>query len=427
MNRFLVFIIILIVVFRLGAVLFLQQKQISVSPVQDPLEYRNLAVNILRGNPFSMAQKPPYVSDLIRTPAYPVFLSLTFLFDENGYLAVFLQQIMIIASAWMVWAMLRRYGVYNSISMFFSAILLAEPRLWFWSLETMTEAMFIFFMMLAVFFMLYPNDIRAKHIIGSALAFGLALLTRPSGLLWAAGFLIFFAFYKAPFKRKLFVSLGFVLITFAVVSPWVWRNYQLVGRPILSSSQEINYALGFQKEPNEVTSECAGFTKDSKGREVCLFRSFTAEGFGDLEKFVLDLRDKTSFYQFLKRNIVGAYYLWVPNDYKDIISIVRNSIAGSSGDLSGGWLYFADVSYRAYLLFLAAIGALALAGFMFLYKSGKLPVAGLLGGIVFLSTFVNFGIAGGRHHLILLPIILFLAGLGLFYAGESFYRRPVDY
>ena len=423
MNRFLVFIIILIVISRLAAVVFLHQKQISVSPVQDPLEYRNLAVNILRGNSFSMAQNTPYVPDLLRTPAYPAFLSLTFLFDEAGYLAVFLQQIMLIASAWMLWAMLRRFRVYKAISLFFSIILLAEPRLWFWSLETMTEALFIFLIMLSVFFLIYPEVIRAKHIVGSAFAFGLTLLTRPSGLLWAAGFMIFSALYEAPLKKKIFASVCFIIIVVAIVSPWVWRNYQLTGRLILSSSQEINYALGFQKGPNEVTSGCAGFIRDSKGREVCMFRSFTSEGFNDVEILAKDLRGTTSFYSFLKRNIIGAYYLWVPNDYKDIISIARNSIFGSSGDLSGGWLFFANISYRAYSLFLIVTGILALAGFAFLYENGKYSVAGLFGGIIFFSTLINFGIAGGRHHLILLPAVLFLAGLGLFYATERLYRR----
>jgi hypothetical protein len=423
LNIYLALAIVFIILARFMILAFLYLKQISPSPVQDPLEYRNLAINILKGNPFSMAQNPPYVFDLIRTPAYPFFLSLTFWFDETGYLAVFLQQIMIIVSAWMLWAVLRRYQSYKTVPLIFAAFLLVDPRIWFWSLETMTEALFMFLTMSAVFFMLFPEVIRMKHIAGSAFSFGLALLTRPSGLLWLAGFMIFFAFYKTSFRRKFFAFFSFIIIIAIIISPWVWRNYKLVGKPILSASQPINYALGFQREQNMVTSACSDFIKDSKGRKACLFRSFTLDGFNDVERLVRDLRKTTSLYSFLKRNIIGGYYFWTPNDYKDIVSIVRNSISGAKGDLSGKWLFFADASYIVYSLFLILTGILALTGFVFLYKNGKRSVLGLLGGIVFFSTFLNFGMAGGRHHLILLPIVLFLAGLGSFYTIEHFQYR----
>jgi len=87
LSRALIFFIGFIVVAKIALVFFLYTNKFPVSPIQDPLEFRNLALNILEGR-FSSAQEEPFVPELYRTPAYPLFLSATFLLDKNGYLAI---------------------------------------------------------------------------------------------------------------------------------------------------------------------------------------------------------------------------------------------------------------------------------------------------------------------------------------------------
>ena len=174
---FLILLVAMIVFGRIITVAVLYAKHVSPSPVQDPLEYRNLAINILEGNSFSMAQESPYVPDLLRTPMYPIFLAITFLFDKSGYLAIFLQQLMLFASFWMLWKMFDRYngGRHKIIAALFSAVLLIDPRIWFWSLETMTETPFIFLTISALFTLISAENINWRHAAGSAVLFGLAI------------------------------------------------------------------------------------------------------------------------------------------------------------------------------------------------------------------------------------------------------------
>ena len=428
LYSFLILVVAVIVFGRIITVAVLYAKHVSPSPVQDPLEYRNLAINILEGNSFSMAQEPPYLPDLLRTPMYPILLAVTFLFDKSGYLAIFLQQLMLFASFWMLWKMFDRYngGRHKIIAALFSSVLLVDPRIWFWSLETMTETFFIFLEVSALFILIFAENINWRRVAGSAALLGLAVLTRPSGLLLIPGFVLFFVFYRRDIKKNMFMLLGFAVIVGFIVLPWLWRNYQLVGRVMLSSSRTVNYALGFQDEPSDITVGCYGHISDSKGREVCLFRSFTSDGFYDVEKLADGLGANISIASIFKQNLIGAYHFWTPNDYKDIFSIAHNTFFGAETASSRAWILFVDISYRAYAFFIVIMLALAAFGLVFLHKKKEWAAAGLFGAPIFLSTFINFGIAGGRHHLILLPTLFFLAGLGAIFISRKFFSG-VDY
>ncbi|MEK7598906.1 MAG: glycosyltransferase family 39 protein [Patescibacteria group bacterium] len=420
-HYFLFLIIGLVVVARIGAAAVLYAKNVFPSPIQDPLEYRNLAMNILAGNGFSIAQNPPYPPDLFRTPLYPLFLAATYGIDSAGYLAILLQQLMIIASAWLLFKILRRWNDSSGkIALIFSLFLLVDPRIWFWSLETMTEALFIFLTAAMLFLLLYPENFNTAHVAGAAVFFGLAVLTRPSGLLWAPGLVLFFLFCKKPVKSRLFMFFIFMAVAGIVVSPWLWRNYKLVGRPILSSMQTVNYIQAFGIGRDDPSWRCSDSIVDSKGREGCVFYGWTAAGFSDAEKTARNLRANTPVFSLIKKNMTGAYHFWKSNDYPDALSILRSAALGAGKPISRTWQILAEASHKTYAAFLNFMLILGVAGLVFLYKKRELAAAGLLGGIIFSSVFINFGLASGRLHLILLPPLFYLAGLGTVFIKQIY-------
>ena len=414
---FLIFLIGLIVVVKIGAVPVLYLKNISPSPIQDPLEYRNLALNLLAGNGFSIAEDPPYLLDLFRTPLYPLFLAATFLVNFSGHLAILLQQLMIIFSAWLLFKILRRskFGDSRIIPLIPSLFLLIDPRIWFWSLETMTEPLFIFLTALMFFFLLHPDNFRMPHAAISGVLFGLALLTRPSGLLWAPGIFLFFLFLKKPLKSKLLMFLVFAVISVFVVSPWLWRNFQLVSRPILSSAEMLNYIQAFGMGREDPAWSCAGKITDSKDRKGCVFYGWTSAGFSEAEKTYEDLRSSLPPSSLIKKNIVGAYHFWSSVDYGDAISILYNALYGSGQFLSGGWILLTKISHQLYNSFLGLILISAVLGIIYLYKKKELSLAGLSLGVIIASMFINFGLASTRLHLVLFPLVFLLAGFGVYF------------
>lgn len=422
---FILLLVGLVIIAKIGSASVLYIKNISPSPIQDPLEYRNLALNTLSGNGFSISQTPPYFKDLFRTPLYPLFLAATFLINSSGHLAIFLQQLMIIAAAGLIFKILRRLQPESSkiIPLSASLFLIADPRLWFWSLETMTETLFIFLTTLMLFFMLDIKNFRIKHVVSSAAFFGAALLTRPSGLLWVPGLALFFLFLKKPIKFKAIMFLTFSAVVILVISPWFWRNYQLVGKPILSSAQMNNYIQAFGGGRNNPAWQCAGSIEDTKGRSGCVFFGWTSAGFAEAEKTFKDLRSRVSVFSFLKKNINGSYNFWSASDYGDGVGILHNAIYGSGKPMSSAWKSFAEASYRIYSVFLIIIMVLSAVGLIFLYKKRELAVAGLLAGVIFFSIFINYGLAAGRLNLILLPLLFLLAGLGAGFI-KQIYSKP---
>lgn len=424
--RFLFLIIVLIVIVKIAVVAVLYAKNISPSPVQDPLEYRNLAANLLAGNGFSIAQTPPYLPDLFRTPLYPLFLAATYLVDSAGHFAILLQQLMAVASAWILFKILRslRRDAPRIISLIFAFFLLADPRLWFWSLETMTETLFIFLTMLMFLFLTrYYENLRVIHAAGAGSVFGLALLTRPSGLLWLPALLVFFLFYEKPVKQNLAMLFVFLTVAGLVVSPWVWRNYKLVSRPVFSSAQINNYIQAFGKGRDDPAWACAGSIEDSKGRKGCVFYGWTSDGFSATEKTHKILRSNISAFAFMKKNTIGAYNFWSPVEYEDSIGILHNAVYGAGKPMSRTWISFTAGSRRVYAIFLNLIIILAVAGIAFLYQKKELAVASLLAGVILFSTFVNFGLASGRLHLVLFPPLFILAASGVVFIKRKLFLR----
>lgn len=401
-------IVVFLIVIKIGAVAMLYLKHVSPSPIQDPLEYRNLGINIINGNPFSLAQKPPYPPELLRTPFYPLFLAFSFLFDKTGYLAVFLQQVMLIASGLLIFKMAMRFlpSKKKWWPIFLIIFLFIHPRIWMYSLQTLSESLFIFLSVFAVFWLLYPLVLKNWHIAASALSFGAAILTRPAGLLWLPGiFLLIFGVAAA--KKKLITLLIFFGVLALSVLPWLARNYKMVGEPILSSSSSYNYILGFAPASLPVTEKCLDKIFDEKGREGCVFYAYSVAGYKEIKNIQNSISQNVSLLAFLEKNAKGIIPFWSFTANNDVINIISGAFDNYSK--TGFRLVTLRAFFSIYFSIFIFILIAAAVGIFYLFKKGYWHIGAGILTIVAANTFLNYGVSYGRHHLVLVPIILFTA------------------
>ena len=87
-------VLVIALIFRIS-ILFPVFGDVSHAIHNDTASYLDVAINLINGNGYSHCINSPYFFDSIRTPVYPLFLSLFFGLFDNGYLWVVLAQIII--------------------------------------------------------------------------------------------------------------------------------------------------------------------------------------------------------------------------------------------------------------------------------------------------------------------------------------------
>ncbi len=209
---------------------------------RDTTSYVRPALNLLAGNGFSQRTEPPFVPDVCRTPAYPLFIAFLYqLFGRNVLFIAGVQVLVGTLTVTLTYALGRRLlseraattgGVLMALSLG-SAVYCAF---------VLTETLFSFLLLGAVFcLLLYRRSGRVWAAIVGGLLSGASILCRPIAL--------FYPLLAAPcvgvatrgrWLRRVLVTLAFLVATGAVVAPWIVRNYQLVGMPVLSSISHYN-------------------------------------------------------------------------------------------------------------------------------------------------------------------------------------------
>lgn len=118
--------------------------------------------------------------------------------------------------------------IVNSKIAFYSAIFLAFIPIFIdYSVLSYVESMLVFFVVLSVYFLI--ND----KIVLSGIAAGLSVLTKYNGL-FILPVLIYILYRKFGKNRKLFYknSIIIILVSLLIASPWLIRNWILLGNPI---------------------------------------------------------------------------------------------------------------------------------------------------------------------------------------------------
>jgi len=200
-----------------------------LDPAGDSKSYLSLAKSINEEKTFVRQEFLNQDSvETVRTPGYPIFLSLF----SNNKNVVYVQNFLHIVSAFLVYKIIEK-RTSNIFTVIFMLLYLFNPLLISLSQLILTETLSIFLINVLLFMLLERDKVILPLIIISILP-----LIRPAFLIVVLGFVIF---NKIIFKN-LEVKKRF-LILFLIISPslfWIQRNYELTDQIIFSSITGMN-------------------------------------------------------------------------------------------------------------------------------------------------------------------------------------------
>ena len=210
----------------------------------DSVCYERLALNILQGNGYSLAQASPYEPNSTMVPGYTLFIAGIYaVFGQSPYAVVIIQAILSLALiAGLMWCGIRQFS--KKAGIIAGILLLLNLCLAFYSTQIMTDILFLVFLLPGLWLVLRLFEGRRPVYsgLGAGLLLGLGALTRPIGLYFPLilAFLFFIKPFGKPGRSRLFGYGALLLVCIAVVSPWFIRNRVVFGHFFFSTVQSFN-------------------------------------------------------------------------------------------------------------------------------------------------------------------------------------------
>lgn len=194
--------------------------------LSDSPGYLEIAKNVLTSKCFCL--QPEWGPQSFRTPLYSLFIALFYWLTNSLWFVIFIQNIVAVINILLTYKLGKI--IFGSKVGFLGALLLIfESARLVLANQLMTETLFVFFVLVAVYFFIrYIQEDEITYLIISAIGIGLAALTRPVVQFFFLGVILFFLVYGIARKnfKKCFLSAFLFLTFFAVtVSPWLVRNY----------------------------------------------------------------------------------------------------------------------------------------------------------------------------------------------------------
>jgi 4-amino-4-deoxy-L-arabinose transferase-like glycosyltransferase len=207
----------------------------------DALGYHQLAVNLVTLGRFSLNTEPPFLPDSIRTPGYPLFLAAVYALGGSPRTALLIQATLDALTTLLVADMTRRLTASRAAALLAGLLYAFLPLAWRYAAELYVEGFLTFWLALAFWLALRVSRDEVGHPLVGGLVLGLvagiSVLVKPNVLplpLLLGGVLV---------ARKRFRPAAvFAAVVLVVLAPWVIRNVQVFGRPMLSAAFSENLA-----------------------------------------------------------------------------------------------------------------------------------------------------------------------------------------
>lgn len=228
------FIILMCVAAFLYAVSF--SLIFKAEPVLDSKQFDGLGMRLAEGHGFVDELMKP---TMIREPAYPYFLALIYAIFGHSYAAVYITQALLFAGiALLTFAFAK--GIFgNEVAMASAAAVAIFPTLADYSIYILSEIFFTFFLMGLV--LVLSKSLRHGSNAGISAGGVLAsLLALTKGIMIFLPFFMVAAFFIYGLGKRDFLkvfitrSVVFLLAFVICVSPWIMRNNNLFGTPLMT-------------------------------------------------------------------------------------------------------------------------------------------------------------------------------------------------
>ncbi|MBI5469893.1 glycosyltransferase family 39 protein [Candidatus Kaiserbacteria bacterium] len=231
----------------------------------DSQHYVIIAKNIAEGHGYSRFVDLPFEPDGLRTPLLPLYF-LPFV-GAGGLSLIWLAMLIlnfILALAPVIFYKLSRMFLPHSYAVAGGLFLVFEPLFLYRSQIAEPDALLVLLLVSAMYFLARSWKLpSSKDWYAATALLGISILAKPSALYVAVLVFIFqFAFiisFARPISWKQVTNLCIgVLITFAIISPWLIRNHQVFGVWGVSSVSGYNlyeYYTAHIKMADEVIPE----------------------------------------------------------------------------------------------------------------------------------------------------------------------------
>jgi len=248
--KYLPSVLILIFLIFISTNLISKDTNEFYDPARDSLSYLSLAESIDKYNKFERLEYLGQGTETIRTPIYPLLLSL---FLNNLKTIILIQSLLHVCSSLILLHMVKKITS-QFVSVFVFFLFLFNPVLVSISQLLITESISIFLLSTSLYVLLEKNN---KFLF--CLICGILPLVRPAFIVVAFGFLIFMKVFNKDLSLKKFIVLSLLLILPSL--GWTIRNYLQTDMFIFSSLSSMNLL-------EETASGIMSINEDFKGGET---------------------------------------------------------------------------------------------------------------------------------------------------------------
>jgi 4-amino-4-deoxy-L-arabinose transferase-like glycosyltransferase len=200
----------------------------------DQAAYDDRAYQLSLGNGFSIANREPTAD---RPPGTSFTLAPVYLVFGRRYLMARLWFTMLSALTCVACAAIARRLLDPGVGLVSGLWLALYPGHFYYSMHFTSEVVYAFWLCLGIYALVsHAGSSRVRWLVGAGVALGMAILTRPQGLLLAGSAVLFPLVVRGPALRRWLGAAAIVSATaLAVIAPWVWRNQRLLGTVAIST------------------------------------------------------------------------------------------------------------------------------------------------------------------------------------------------
>ena len=213
----------------------------SIPPQSDALDYHEHALRLAETHDYTVNGIPT----AYRPIGFPAALSIAYMISPHIISGFILQSLLVSITAYCIGLILVECGVSKKKSLFASGIYLLLPMTWLQSMTLMSEPLAICAMMLSINIRFTYHSHLARGLEG--LLWGIAILARPVMVFCVIGIVI----HDLLSKSRSFAQIGIYLTcTLLTLMPWVIRNANIMGSPVIASNTGINLYIGNNAHAN---------------------------------------------------------------------------------------------------------------------------------------------------------------------------------
>lgn len=241
-SKRLIAILLIAIGLRAGLSLWLPTDQAFLAALPDQLEYLEAGRSLLAGEGLTIVDEryqPPQTLRAYRMPGYPLLVAAT---GGNVMAIRLFQAILDTATVLGVFFLANRW-LSNGPSLVAAGLVALHPYIISFSALVLTETVFTFLLVTGVLCMARPGTTGRLWWLGMLLL-ALSVYFRPSGAALAVLLALASTFLpgRHPFavhsRWPLPAGLTGILILGVILSPWVIRNWQVLGEPVFLTTND---------------------------------------------------------------------------------------------------------------------------------------------------------------------------------------------